>query len=255
MRRSPPSPAFSRPSRRHDYPLDLSTASHRHRAREAVQERDGATQRRDDSPGYAFRMDVWRLWIRRQHSVWQVIRELGLAIPHGKTARGRRWLLVGLAGTLAAVVGLWINPRAAPTTILAPAGRDRDVQRRRDARAGGDPRLDGQRIGIGSFRGPVTIGSDHRVEAPGKGIRRQRAHRPSHRRRSRRSSPHAAPFARRPPCRDLPAGADVSVDGRRVGKSPAIVRSLRVAESHRVPATLAGFGVAEGNSAIDPGAV
>jgi hypothetical protein len=240
--------------RRHDYPLDLSTA----RIATALEKlfKSEMALRSDETtpPGYAFRMDVWRLWIRRQHSVWQVIRELGLAIPHGKTARGRRWLLVGLAGTLAAVVGLWINStRGSNNHPHPPAGTE-------TFSVGVTPELaeislDGQRIGIGSFRGPVTIGSDHRVEARAKGYADSALTV-----RVTAGDPGEAHLTLRPLLGDLrvetkPAGADVSVDGRRVGKSPAIVRSLRVAESHRVSATLAGFGVAEGNFAIDPGAV
>ena len=29
--------------------------------------------------GYAFRMDLWRMWVRRMHSVWQVMREIGMS--------------------------------------------------------------------------------------------------------------------------------------------------------------------------------
>ena len=57
----------------------------------------------DAPPQYRFRMDLWRLWIRRMHSVWQVMREEGLEI---RPVSGRRklaqWLAIG--GIAAAVV-------------------------------------------------------------------------------------------------------------------------------------------------------
>jgi hypothetical protein len=62
------------------YPLDLDkahieTTLEKLFKHEMLLRRDIGNERE-----YAFRMDLWRLWIRRQHSVWQVMRELGLEI-------------------------------------------------------------------------------------------------------------------------------------------------------------------------------
>jgi hypothetical protein len=56
----------------------------------------------EDGTGYAFKMDLWRLWVRRMHSIWQVIEEI---TENGRTPEGglrrdtgggaRRWVLAG----------------------------------------------------------------------------------------------------------------------------------------------------------------
>ena len=67
--------------RRRQYPLDLDKA-HIETTLEKLFKPHEMLLRRDigNERDYAFRMDLWRLWIRRQHSVWQVMRELGLEI-------------------------------------------------------------------------------------------------------------------------------------------------------------------------------
>ncbi len=61
-------------------------------------------------PGYAFRMDLWRLWIARRHSVWQVVREISsgrdpnLRSPH--LSKLGRIAAVLLGGAALLVLGL-----------------------------------------------------------------------------------------------------------------------------------------------------
>src|SRR5206468_11328330 len=85
--------------RRRQYPLDLAiariaTALEKLFKHELLLRRDRGNERE-----YAFRMDLWRLWIRRQHSVWQVMREEGLEIRPTIRHRIRRAsaILTGLA--------------------------------------------------------------------------------------------------------------------------------------------------------------
>lgn len=61
--------------------------------------------RDDRTPaGFAFRMDLWRLWTKRMHSVWQVVRELDLprtvrrAVRVGPLSLDRRLAIALLAG-------------------------------------------------------------------------------------------------------------------------------------------------------------
>ena len=86
---------------------------------------------RDDRttpPGYAFRMDLWRLWIRRQHSVWQVMREEGLEIrPTGwrhRLLRPATGVIIGFAVIIVLAVALTVQVRSkAPSrALLAPPG-------------------------------------------------------------------------------------------------------------------------------------
>jgi hypothetical protein len=67
----------------------------------------------DKSPAgdaYIFRMDLWRRWVARMHSIWQVVDEIGAS---GRAPRPRGRLLAGLAATAIVVamtlVAMWIN--------------------------------------------------------------------------------------------------------------------------------------------------
>ena len=84
------------------------------------------------SPEYAFRMDLWRLWIRRQHSVWQVMREEGIEIRPGPAAGRRtrtiRWIIGAAAGVAAVAITLRLvafrQDRPAPATVPPAAAAD-----------------------------------------------------------------------------------------------------------------------------------
>lgn len=83
---------------------------------------------------YRFRMDLWRRWIARQHSVWQVVNELGLPPKAKRNRNSRRNLLWGfpvlLLVALAAFGIYQIAKKPAPVRldpvpeaiVLEPAG-------------------------------------------------------------------------------------------------------------------------------------
>lgn len=57
--------------------------------------------------GYAFRMDLWRRWVQRMHSVWQVVRELGISTRSAR--RTPTALLAGVAALLCLIAAAaWI---------------------------------------------------------------------------------------------------------------------------------------------------
>ncbi len=59
--------------------------------------------RSDALPGrYAFRMDIWRRWVRAVHSTWQVLRELSIRPVPPNHRRLRMWLI----GSVVLVAGL-----------------------------------------------------------------------------------------------------------------------------------------------------
>src|SRR5262249_46496639 len=112
--------------RRRKYPLELD---HAHVATTLEKLFKGEMLLRDDqgsAHGYAFRMDLWRLWIRRQHSVWQVMREEKLEIRND--GRRRRAMVAVFAGLAVAIVTAgvllllpsWLGRRhAAPAAVAA----------------------------------------------------------------------------------------------------------------------------------------
>ncbi len=239
--------------RRREYPLDLDTA----RISTALEKLFKSEMAlRDDSnspPGYAFRMDLWRLWIRRQHSVWQVMREAGLEIRTPTSLKQRKALVVGgfaagVAAVLAAIV--WLKPLPqppprGPTSHYAlHAIPDHAVIE-----------LNGRRIGIGTFTDAMPAGPDQhmKVSAPGYADSEFTL-------RLEPGVPTESRIALRPLLADLrvqtnPTGAEIRVDGKQVGLSPMLVRDLRVAEPHVVSASLRGYSVAEGRFQLVPGTV
>jgi hypothetical protein len=69
----------------------------------------------DDGGAYTFRMDLWRRWMARMHSIWQVIDEiksggdeLGTGLSRAKPA-GRRWALVAGAAVIGVVGVGWFG--------------------------------------------------------------------------------------------------------------------------------------------------
>jgi PEGA domain-containing protein len=197
--------------------------------------------------GYAFRMDLWRLWIRRQHSVWQVMREEKLEIR--SDARRRRTMVAVLAGLALAVVAAaaLLLPALGrrPAGPLAGAPADSSAMFALEAvPAAAAILLDGRDAGAGAFRGPLAPRQDHRVKLSAEGyadseIVFRLAAGDSARRR----------VALRELQGDLrvetkPSGAAVTVDGRAAGTSPVTMRGLGAGQSHHVEATLAGHGAA-----------
>ena len=78
-------------------------------------EREFLLKTTSQTPGYAFRMDLWRLWVHRMHSVWQVMREEGMDIrrrPSRSPILRSAWTLIpvivlGLFGLHQAGVEIW----------------------------------------------------------------------------------------------------------------------------------------------------
>ena len=199
-------------------------------------------------------MDLWRLWIRRQHSVWQVMREEGLAIRR-KSRRGP-WAIAAAAAVVVLAAGLlamrpWRRAPevASPLALGATRGLLVLDVRPDDAVL----RMDGRRVGIGDLRDEVASG-DHVLELTATGFADT-----SIRARVVTDDTLSLGVELRPLLGDLrvettPPGADVRVDGRAAGKSPITVRGLGVVASHRVDASLAGFGAAHAEVAVTAGA-
>lgn len=73
-----------------------------HEALEALFHKE-MLSKKGGSAKYRFKMDLWRRWIRRMHSVWQVVNEIGLSVaPKARRSLGIR--LIFIAGIL--ILGL-----------------------------------------------------------------------------------------------------------------------------------------------------
>jgi len=152
------------------YPLPLGKSAIA-TALEALFRQEFLAKNDDRHSGYGFRMDLWRQWVRRMHSVWQVMREVGLDVRRRRWKRSHLAAVGGLAviavGVLAYIIIPPIIPPprpplpapAAPTAfvVLTPQPADARVYR------------DGAAVAVGEYRRAVPADRDHEftVRAPG----------------------------------------------------------------------------------------
>jgi PEGA domain-containing protein len=204
-------------------------------------------------PAYAFRMDLWRLWVRRQHSFWQVMRELGIEI---RPARRRGWWAIGVGAVLAVAMVLgWVlrpKPRApVESTAAPPASTARFALEANPANA--MIRLDGRPMGTGRFAESITSDRDHRFLLSAEGYADSEVVV-----RLAAGDSGSRNVRLRELLGDLrietqPAGAEITVDGRRVGRSPLSVNGLGAATTRRVTASLDGYGAVHHDATVRPG--
>jgi hypothetical protein len=150
-----------------DYPLDLDASRIAPALEKLFKEDELLLKNEAPVPGYAFRMDLWRRWIRRMHSVWQVMREEGFEIRPRR--RRRPWILAGMG---AVAIG---------AAIVLSRGGERQPASGSSVAGGGVPlriaatpaeavlRLDGAQVGIGTWAGETTPGR-HLVEITATGF-------------------------------------------------------------------------------------
>ncbi len=201
----------------------------------------------DTPPGYSFRMDLWRLWVRRMHSVWQVMREQGLEIRHRGVFAVRRSAVRILGAALLVVAAAMV------AFLLRPGGRS-------NGRGDGSPptgtdlaavlvdaeppdasiSLDGLPVGRGLYRGRMAPNRDGRFVVSAEGYADSSFS--VHPTGPESLRVHVTLQPRRSALRieTMPSGAAVRVDGRPRGKSPLIVSDLEVALVHEVEADIPG---------------
>lgn len=146
--------------RRSKYPVNLTKPAIA-TALEALREQELLEADREQPRGYRFCMDLWRVWIRRMHSMWQVMREEGLSYRR----RSDRLPLVATVGGLAAVsaiaLGAWLlwpqspeSPPSSPALAPTPLGSLSVVPSPADAVV----HLDGNPVKVGPYEGRVAPG-------------------------------------------------------------------------------------------------
>lgn len=242
---------LSRTIAQRSYPLDLDAGRIETGLDKLFSEHELLLKNTASPPGYAFRMDLWRLWIRRMHSVWQVMRALGLEIRTQRRLPRRVVMAGGAVVVVFAIVGLiqfLSGARQGFRGALAPPGRGAPAMDRGWLAFDVEPanaaiRLNGKQIAVGRFADSLEA-RDHAfaVSAPdyhdsafvvaADPVQARNLH-----------------VALRPRLGTLnvytePPGADVRVDGVVRGKSPVVVADLLAPVPHRIEAALAGFGAA-----------
>ena len=202
---------------------------------------------------YAFRMDLWRRWIHRQHSVWQVMRELGIEIRPGLGRLSLAWRIAIGGGVAVAVIAIALGvvasrrDRRAPDSRLGSAFYALRVQPE-DAMIS----LDGRPMGSGTFLEWITADQDHyfRLSADGyvdsEFVVRHGAGESVNRQVQLRALLGMLRIETQPP------GADITVDGVRLGASLAYAR-LQVFTFHEVEATLKDYSPRRVRHLVVPG--
>jgi len=258
---SAPAAALSKMLRQRQYPIELG------RARLAtVLEKLFRSEflRKDDRahpPTYSFRMDLWRRWIRRMHSVWQVVREEGLSLHPTSMLRSRSLRLsltvvalvaVG-AGVVFALKSLGRNapaPKGSATALAATATAPFDLAVVPD---GATVFIGDRPVGTGGFHDRLEAGVPHRVRLTAPGYAETtlaiRLATGSSESREVRLRPYFGGVR----VETVPPGALVSIDGKPAGRSPLTVDGLPVAVPHRVEASLAGRGQGRQDVTLEAG--
>lgn len=247
--------------RRHEYPLEIGRARMATVLEKLFKQELLLKAGAAAAPVYAFRMDLWRLWIRRMHSVWQVVREVGVSVTSHRTL-GRRLrrplsIIVPVVALGAVALG-WMMRRgsaggapesggAGPAAWLSLEVTPRD--------ANAMIFDDGRAIGTNTFHGAILADRDHdyRISAVGYFDTTLRVRVPA-------GDSSTVAVSLRPHVGDLlvetdPPGARISLDGRERGLSPIRIPDLASARRHSLEASMSGRETIRRSLAVTEGTV
>jgi len=246
-------PQLSRTIAKRKYPLDLDAGRIETALDKLFREHELLLKNAAKPPGYAFRMDLWRLWIRRMHSVWQVMRELGLEIRPPRRLSRRNIIVAGVIVAFFAIGGVITFIEGIPQGV-------RDFKN--GWKASGDPtpaecarvtleiepataaiRLNGKQVAVGIFEDSLEA-RDHTFVVSAANYRDSTFVLTVDPSRAANLRIALRPRLGTLQIRTEPAGAEVRVDGVVRGKSPVLVADLQAPVAHRIEAALAGFGAA-----------
>ena len=223
------------------YPLDLSSARMA-TSLEKLFKQELLLKDTRNVPGYAFRMDLWRLWIRRMHSVWQVMREEGIEIRKRRTSLPRPMLYVTSAVVLVAAALLLpgvFKPRANPPPGGTQGTPPPPATARFSLSAGpGSPDIyiDGNKVAEAYYAGPLEPSRPHEIRIVAAGYADSAFSRTLASGASDIVHVDLRPLVGSVEVRTNPPSEFV-VDGTSRGRSPGVVHGLPVPSKHRVSAT------------------
>jgi hypothetical protein len=217
-----------------------------------------------DESGYTFRMDLWRLWVTRMHSVWQVVDEIekagGEAPGEGLTKAGQRRRRGLSFAQGAAMVAAGAALLAMGRFVVGQFDDDSDARRRDDrsifaTRAPVDSArlvVTSEPVGAEVYLGGALLGTtplDRSVPARRGAVT---VVRPGYKDRAdsidlaaaESVGLHVSLEERVGAVRvsSTPPGAEILLDGKSAGvATPATLSALSVARLHDVTLRLAGF--------------
>lgn len=247
--------------RKRDYPLELNegqlATALETSFRSELLTKDDARQ----PPTYAFRMDLWRLWIRRMHSLWQVLREEGIALGRHKGVRVGplrvRGAWLAIAGVVIAGVIAWLafasrapHAPSAPRA-RAPGGATFALSLATDP-SDATVSIDDHIVSHGAYHGALEAGSTHTARISAQGYADSTLTLTS----SSGNDLDRGLVALRPLLGDLrvettPPGAQIRIDGVLRGVSPVTLRGLPVPRAHSIEAASPGHAPRTESHRID----
>ena len=203
-------------------------------------------------PVYAFRMDLWRLWIRRQHSVWQVVREEG--IPRHRSAIERIPLVWRFA------TGITLAALLVAALVFARIRHDQQASGALSAGMGQiilEPFptdamifMDQRKIGQGTYRDSIPAGRQHLFRLTAQGYADTEVARTVRPGGSDSVRVELRALLGGMRIETVPPGAEIKVDGVSYGRSPLTVLGLRTGSSHWIEASLPEHDPVRENQAL-----
>ena len=238
------------------YPLNLSSADLSTALDELFQD-ELLIKNEAREPGYAFRMDLWRLWIARMHSVWQVMREEGLEIRSRRRGPSRRstWVAVG-AVLLTVVAVMMLRHRdgvpSPPENRIGAPTRPSAHLALVVAPAAATIRIDGNPVGLGQFQGPLFPG-EHRLELSAPGYADSAWTVAAIADQGLKLQVQLRALVGSLSVQSTPPGAQILLNGEPIGAAPVQREQLPIAAPYRVVARLAGYQDAEREVELEVG--
>ena len=214
---------------------------------------DDLVVRDEASGGYLFKMGLWREWVGREHSIWQVVDEIkGQPEGPGEGLRPQKripvlWTAI-TGGAVVAVLALavwWLLAKS-------PSTSDR-AARTAQAVDSTEITIRTEPAGANVFLGEVWLGRspiERRKTAAGRSLLRVEL--AGFQEASDSVNLEAGvPFEKKIPLsvrsgsvavRSVPAGAEIIVDGEPTGfRTPHVIGNLSATRAHRVVLRMAGF--------------
>jgi len=199
---------------------------------------------KSDDDGFSFRMDIWRGWVRRMHSPWQVLREEGVDVRQSGRRRRSAWMLAMSLVLVVAAVVFWRTATGPESSRLpAQSGQSTPLGRLsiRAVPAEAEIYRDGVRIAGASYDTELPADSDFEFLVRADEYYAQPLTVRTVADSTTTWAIELAPMLGSVRFTTSPPGADLSIDGTHNGKSPLTVEGLKSALLHTVRLEAPGY--------------
>jgi AAA+ ATPase superfamily predicted ATPase len=211
-----------------------------------------------DADAYRFKMDLWRLWVSRMHSVWQTIDEIehseegaigkGISSQAAATRRKRRILFAaGAAAVIIAVLLYGLSTRRGAGGMAEAV--DMAILTVQTNPGQANVFVDGKWIGASPVTEAEVAASSKTLKLELAGYRTVVDSMSLEKDKLKELSYELAELAGSLRITSEPPGASIAIDGKRTELvTPAVVNDLSANAIHRVEMSLAGYnaGVRDG---------